>query len=411
MAELPIPTKVRLRDLTINGWNLTRHANQLRVFETISKPYITAQLIVIDNTNLLENMQLVGGEPAHFAFDGGDRVYEQSLQVLSLKGEKSNQSLRSMIYTIDLIGNEYFKDQSSIVQRSFKGISGTAAISRIHSENFGTALRTLQSSMGPISLQSYIVSAKNPFTAINDIRKRLVYAGKSGLTMYFRDRDGHVLAPLETLFENLSSQGTFIQKATWGADWFDIVRTQNAIIAAIAEVDFNKSGRAGAQDIASAAKQEKRVFDIKRKEEVVQQLARSIAPGKVSGTVNSLTNIMSGLMQGGHGGKPNYMLMDSAHLSKETDPQVKAESEQLYNALIKNGPVITVKVPIQSGIECTVGQGVFLDLLPPVGDVNFGRNSAKGMYLVKDLMHECYFDDRLVNATTTMACARGGLDT
>lgn len=403
-----MPTKVRLRSLNLAGVDLTRHCNQLRVYETISKPYITAQLLIIDNANLIENMQLVGGEQCEFAFDGGGKVYEQKLNLLAVKGEKSNQSLRSVMYTIDLIGDEWFKDQGTMIQKSFKGVPGTAAIKTIHSEAFGTALKVLQGSLGPISLQSYIVNSKNPITAIQDIRKRLTYANASGLTMYFRDANGHVLSPLETLFSQLQAQDYFLQKATWGADWFDILRTQNAIIAAIAEVDGNKNGRGGAHDIASAAKQSKTVFDSKKKSVIEEVLGKSVTPGKLSGTSKAIaSNILKGFM-GKLGGKANFWALDSAHVSKETDQSVKSEKEQLYNALVKNGPVITVKVPIQSGINCTVGQGVFLDLLPHVGDLNSGTSSVKGMYLVKDLMHELFLDNRLVQATTTMACCRGG---
>lgn len=402
-----LPTKFVNRGINLAGVDLSRMIQQLSVYETVQKPYLTAKAIIIDNNNVIDNMQLSGGEDFYFAFDGaGGKVYEQQMHLINVKGEKSSHSLRSMIYTMEFIGPEFFVDQKNIVQQAFKGMPGTQAIQKLHGQFFGTGLSILQQSLGPISLQSYIVNSKKPFTAINDIKKRLTYGNGSGLTMYFRDAEKHVLAPLEALFASMGQQGYFIQKATWGENWFDIIRTQNAIIVAVAEVEFNDgSGRGSAKDVASAAKQGKTTFDVKTKK-MVKKLASQIDPGNVVGSVANLgKQVLSGSRLGG---KANFHIFDSAHTSAINDQSAKSEKEQLYNAVIKNGPVITVKVPIQSGINCTVGKGVYLDLLPPTGDINVGTHSAKGQYLVMNLMHELFYDDRLVNATTTMACARGG---
>lgn len=400
---MPLPTKCRFRSFTIKGFDLTQHLNRLRVYETILKPYLTAKATIIDNANILENLGLVGGEEIQFVIDAGDnRIYEQKMNLLAVKGEKSTQNLRTIIYEIDMIGDTYFNDKKSLVQQSFKGIPGTQAIQILHSTYLGGALEILSQSMGPISLQSYIVSAKKPMTAINDIAKRLNYGQhNSGNTLYFRDAKQHVLGPLEALFSRLSSQQEFIQEATWGKDWYDIIRAQNAIISAAAEVDVSKNGRGGMQDVSSVATQEKKVFDFRLKEVVVDKMA-----SKIPGAAKSLlAPILGG--GGSHGGVPNYSTMDSSHLPKQTDPSNKTEAERLYSAMTRNGPMITVKVPIQSGILCTVGKGCTLKLLPAMGDANIIQNSMSGLYLIMNLCHDCKADDRMVNATTTMECAKG----
>lgn len=411
--SLPQPTKSRVKSLYIAGVDFTAHVNQLRVYETIQKPYLTAKITIIDNNNVLDNMGLVGGEPVEFSFDGGDGpTYDASLYVLKVKGQKSNDSLRAQIYDIECIGVAYFNDKKNLVQKSFKFIPGTQAIQSIHSQYVGTdaGLRILAESIGPLSLQSYIVSAQKPFKAINDIKKRLNYGGfKSGSTLYYRDRDSYVLGPLEALFAQLSAQQTFYQEATWGKNWFDVVRAQNAIISVVADCDYNDSGRSSMSDIADKVSQEKKVFDFRIKDLAVNKSASMPSIGSIVGSAFSLASAVLG---GGssHGGKPNYSVMDSAHLPTQLDPSAKSEAEQLYGALIKNGPGLTVKVPIQSGIQCTVGKGADLRLLPPVGDVNeIGPNMASGMYLITDLMHYLCSDDRQMTGVTIFQCARGGL--
>jgi hypothetical protein len=412
--SFPQPTKSRVKSLYINNVDFTAHVNQLRVYETIQKPYITAKVTVIDNNNVLDNMGLVGGEPVDFSFDGGEasQSYDANLHVLKIKGQKSNESLRAQIYDIECIGPSYFNDKKNLVQQAFKFIPGTQAIQSIHSQYVGTdaPLRILAQSIGPLSLQSYIVSAQKPFKAINDIKKRLNFAGfQTGNCLYFRDAQSYVLAPLEALFANLNAQQTFYQEATWGKNWFDVVRAQNAIISAVADCDYNDSGRSSMTDIADKVSQEKKVFDFRIKDLAVNKAAG--IPG-IGAVVGSALSIGAAILGGGgsHGGRPNYSVMDSAHLPAQQDPSAKSEAEQLYSALVKNGPGITVKVPIQSGIQCTVGKGADLKLLPPVGDVNeIGPNMASGMYLITDLMHYLCSDDRQMTGVTIFQAARGGL--
>lgn len=401
------PTKGRIRSLQLAGIDLTLHVNKLEVYESISKPYITAKLTVIDNANLLENSQIVENDPCSFAFDGvTTRIYEQTLRVLSVNGQTSSQNIRSQIYQIELIGEEYYSDKGNLVQKSFKDLPGTQAIKRLHQEYVGNTLRVLADSLGPISREGYIISSKKPFTAIDDIRQRLTYGQvKSGNTLYFRDRDSSVLAPLELLFQQMGSQETFIQTSTVGKNWYDIATAENVIIAALATVDYNKSaGRMSGAGKAATSSQEKTVFDIQQKRAVVQNIAKSITPGQVIGTV---TGLITG-KAGRHGGLANYMITDNAHLPLQIDPSMKTEAERLYREIAKSGPVITIKVPIQSGINCTVGKGATLNLLPPMGDVQKMTSDVSGQYLITDLCHSLAADDRMMNATTTMQCMRGG---
>lgn len=410
--SIPLPTKCRFNSFVLKGIDLTRHLSKLKVYETIFKSYLTANATITDNNNLLESMQLTGGEPCSFVIDAGDgRMYEASMTVLAVKGEKLTQGGRTVMYEINLVGNEYFADKQNLLQQSFKGISGTQAIAKIHQNFFGTPLKILAESLGPISLQSYIVSSKKPMTAISDIMKRLNFAQfNSGNVLYFRDAKEAVLAPMEALFSNMSAQQQFFQENTLGKNWFDIVRAENAIIAAIASVETNKSGRGGMDKIAGAAAQEKKVFDFRTKNVVVDLPARKIAEGIVTGqALGLLAPILNGMM-GGHGAQPNYMTMDSSHLPTELDQSNGTEQERLYRAMIGNGPALTVKVPIQSGILCTVGKGADLKLLPAIGDLdNVYPNSMSGMYLITQLCHDCAADDRMVQATTTFECVRGGV--
>jgi len=401
MSGLPQPTKTRIRSLILNGVDLTEFVNRLSVYETIKKPYHTAKLTIIDNNNLLENMGLVGEETCSFAFDGGEignprldpitgeetstfGLYENTLKVLSVHGNKSKQGLRSMQYDIHLIGQEFFSDKENLVQREFKGIPGTAAISQIHSEYIGGGLN-IHGSSTTIGKESYRVQSKHPFTGINEIRQRLVPEGN---WVYFKNRDGHHLAPLSALYAEAGNDETFIQKATWGANWFDVVEAQRAIIVAVADVDDQKPGSAASGARASTKGQKQSIFDLATKKMV-----------------------KDGMKGGKLGGMPNMHMIDSKNNDEASDPSAKTIGENLFRSQVQDTASMSVKVPIQSGINVTVGRGCYLSLMAPIGDLTSppdggGESRLAGTYMIADLCHELFLDDRQQNGTTTFQAYR-----
>src|SRR5688572_21272877 len=324
MTGVPQPTKTRVRKCFIVGnrpdpvtgsstVNLREFTTSICVYETIHKPYLTGKIRITDSMNLLENLGLAGGEPVTFAFDGGDGlVYENTLYVLSMAGNKRSDSLFSAEYDLQLIGPEYFNDKKNVVQQSFKHIPGTTVISNIHGQYIGGALKVLAQSMGPISKESYIVSGTKPFKAINDVRSRLNFAGyPSGNCLYFKNIKGHVLGPFEALFKNLSANETFTQKNIWGSNFLqDSIDAQRAIIAAVAKVEDSPGGRGSVGDIAAAASSKKNVFDLQSKSNTVKTNTSSPKLGSIIGNAGAL---LSKIIGGGNGGLPNMFLMDAAH--------------------------------------------------------------------------------------------------
>lgn len=406
-----LPTKVRLRKCTIKGTDFRYLVNNITVYESMCKPYITAKITVVDNNNAVNTLQLRGGEKVSFAFDGGGRVYEMDTYILSLTGETSTQNLRTQIYQISVASESYFKDRANLVQKSFVNMPGTAAVQQIHETYVGgdAPLNILMPSLGLIAkdtIGSYITANVKPFKAIEDIAKKLTYgAYKTGSTVYFRNRDEYVFGPLEHIFNTLSPVESFIQKNTWGADWKDIFNSYNAIIAASAVVNEDQVGRGGSQAISAAMNQAHTIYDHKLKKTVIQKMGSQISAGAALGNA-----MLSGMKNWSkkHGGIVNVLQMDSSRNELSTDAAMNAPQEKLFQAMVKDSPNYIIKVPIQTGINCTVGRGVNAKLLAPHGDQNTGRTTVGGLMLVADLMHECYFDDRLVQATTTMRCVSGG---
>jgi hypothetical protein len=394
-------TKCRPRVLTLKGVDIRQLVVEFNVYGSIHKPYLTGKMHLNDQTNLIENMGIKGGEDVVYSWDCGGISFAGRLKLLMMTGEQPEPANRSQKYTIDMIGNEYFKDKANIVQQSFgPGTPGSAAIATIHGQYIGGGLQ-MRASSGVLSQQSYVVSGKNPFTAIDDIKRHASW-GTTENPVYFMSYHGMVLSTIGAL---LAAKGgtRFIQKTTWGVNWLqDQTDTVFAIISIVAKANGScgAPGHRGAVGaIAGALSQAMSMFDIRTLENVMSKM------GTGMGSIGGLSGV-----GGGNGGKPNYHLNDSASQSASQNPLSNSTTDQLFSASMKNGRTFIVKVPIQGGLFLDVGGGVTLQLIPPQGGGTAHTSVASGDYLVTELAHSFALDDREFGAVSLMTATQSAME-
>jgi len=405
MSDFIKPTDGRLRLCTVKGFPITGFVQCVRVYETLCKPYLTAQLIIIDNDNLIDNLAIKGMDEVFFSFDSPPNtdVYEQTMYVLQMSAHQSPTNIKTQIYEMDLIGFAYFNDKGNLVQRSIGQEAGTAVIGDIWESYL--AQKDADISI-PVQSDGFIGSETEkssldhmkPFAAIDKVRKYLKFDSPS---IFYRDRYIANLVPFSYLFSNQGSQQTYIQKETWGINFFD-PNIYQAIIVAEADVDKNFNGEGlggagGAKDIAKTAQQGISVFN-----EIFGILSKHQPMQSIGGALGGLASSISSKL----GGSPNIMATNPFRFMPGTAPDTKAMNDQQYAAESKNGPQLKIKVPLQTGLFATVGKGITAKLLPSSGDFFGGVNNLSGWWLVKDICHELYTDKRDVKATTTMQCIR-----
>jgi hypothetical protein len=106
-------------------------------------------------------------------------------------------------------------------------------------------------------------------------------------------------------------------------------------------------------------------------------------------------------------------ITDSNRWPNATAPFTKTSDEKAYSAMVRGSPWLTLKVPLQSGLNATVGVGIQAYLVPPTGDIrnyNFNSYPLSGAWLVTDLVHELFTDTSLeVMGTTVLKCCKGSL--
>lgn len=108
------------------------------VFESMDKPYVTAQLLMLDTDNILEGMDFQGGETIDFRIQNMTlteeaHVVEKTFVISKLiRSRKTNQNVE--VYNLHLIENHAFKSDLVNVNKAYKG-SPSNIISEIL-ENF-----------------------------------------------------------------------------------------------------------------------------------------------------------------------------------------------------------------------------------------------------------------------------------
>ncbi len=396
---MPIqPGQCRARVFRINGVDLRLHLNCVKIYESMCKQYVTSEFTIVDNNNVINTLGLSGTEPVSFAFDGGGRVYESTHYITTIDGEESSDNLRSVIYKINAVGPSFYLDRANLVQRSDVNIPGSAVIQSIFGQYLGgDAPLNILPSLGMIAktdIGGFVTANKKPITAIMDIARKMTYGGyKTGSTMFFRNRDEYVIAPLEHIFATMGSQETFEQRATWGSEWEHIFTSTHAIISAATIIDKDKgTGRGGATSSAMASQGALNVFDIAKGMETMPPQF-----GIMAGKINKF-------IRGKLGGIQNVLQMDSRRNEPSTEQSLNAIQENMFRARVKDGVQYLIKVPIQSGINVTVGRGLTAKLVPPAGDQKRGTSRLPSQFLAADLCHELYMDSRPMAGTTTVRC-------
>ena len=391
MAAIENVTASRLSSCVLEGKTVVQEVRNLvrtvTIHESICSPYITAEIILLDNSNVITNLQVEGGNLCHVNFDvfsESGRKYDIDLYVLDIKGIPHPDIMDMKIYTISFCTSEYFTDRGNTTSKSSDlGQTGCQLAQTIWKEcKFKVPLiQPTQDSPLRDGKEPFHVDLVKPFTAIGQIRDIQNYPSyPTGNVLHYRDALTCQHVPLQYIYENCKKDEEFIQKQTWGTSYSHMFGGDKSFHSII---DIKECSRATMLDPDEFKIQKKRATD------------------QVAGKMG--LNMFSGLIGGG----ANFALRNSDRTSPEIDATNNMDAARYYALCLKSQPQYLVKVPLQTGINITVGLGAYLDLLP----VSISQpHPDTGLYLVTDLFHECHNDLRIVNGTTTFQALKTGAD-
>ena len=397
----------RIIDITLttikDSYNIKPITRTLMVRESICTPFITAELMVLDNDNWLTGeIAPQGGDYVIASFESphpysSDVTYNMEAQIVDIKATKAKDNLDMKVYTISLIGNEHMVDKGRTVPATATQPQETGVqwINKIWYESgFKLLLDTWGAEDAPQQTgdQPSHVDMLSPLTAIGQIRDKQYYPQyPTGNVLFFVNRmilggTGSVhkenLVPMQKLYEEQTGSYTFSQKQTYGANSHHMFGGDGSD-SAIMQI-YESTRRA--------------MLDPK---EFVGQYVRTddIHKGR-AGTRNSkwFGAILPGM--------PTLTRTDSNRVKPESSPAALADNTRLFAIQMKALPQYVVEIPFMHGLNITAGDSVKLNVLPPHPETGYSRHS--GDYLVTDLMHEVHNDLRNITGRTVLHCLKQG---
>lgn len=393
------PTRVTLRNCVIGSTPHIEYGSEkenfavhsLRIYEDICKSYFTAQLVIEDQINqtdpyLYPATQVV----VSWTVEPTNKTYTEKFRVYSIESSpKQNDLYAGMNITLNLIGDEYYNDMQNTVMRNFPNVTATQAAKQIH-EEFLTENGGIQvsESIGLIGKTNYPHEVRNmkPIKAIHDLLDKAV-KGTSAF-VYFRNKPGYVIAPLEELLTSSPILGNFIHKPGQGSSLKDVLTGYNNIIHFRPMAPPSQETAKGVRntEIDSLMKTSS-FFDMKTGN-YLQNLSG------LTGRVNSLKSIddlaksvLNKSIKSPFGARMIFNPTNEDRQDKNVDKNGPAGHKAIEEAFLANlsyAKKYWISVPMQSGINVTIGNRI--NCVYPIGL----RPMAKSLFVAR-LIHELQF--------------------
>lgn len=366
------PTKVILKQCVIGSTpnieligNNSREnfaVHSLRIYEDICKSYFTGQLVIEDQINQTDPYLYPATQVViSFMSLPNNKTYTEKFRIYSIESKpKENDKYAGMIITISLIGDEYYNDVQNTVMRNFKNMTATSAAQQIHSqylsENGGIQV---SSSIGMIGQQNHPHQVLNmkPIKAIHDLLDKAVKPPTSAY-VYFRNKPGYVIAPLQELLESAPMAGSFVHKPGAGDSLRDVLIGYNDIIhfRPMAPPSQETAQGIRSAEVDSLMKTSS-FFDIKT--------------GNFEGKGGSGFGGLGGLIgsKGKFGARQIFNAINEDRQPRAIDkngPAGHNVAEEKFIASLSYTKKYWISVPMQTGIDVTIGRRI--DVVYPVGD-------------------------------------------
>lgn len=357
--------------------DIARKIRNLSVFHTVMKPYSMVEATIQDDTDILNhNVGLVGNNTFSVAFSQpGQMHYEGNWVITSIEKSKALGNQRAVYYNIT--GYSPHMMNLEKVQRSFRNIPMTDAISRIVNEilspekplNILAAAKNLTGDKN----MPYNINGVQVFKAIRQLMLGSASAvDESSAYVLYETHKKLVLDTLENMLTRVGQGPTYYRKPM-GVDFLsDQAKMQFNIIAYREDSRADKSESIGEN-------QSTRVFDI-------------------------FSNIFNATPFGD--GKPvefaslAYNSMRVPSFAQDFMAKRRKIAGQF------DSQSITAQVPLNT--ELDVGEGVNVELLAPLGDTNEPKlASISGPLLIVELRHTLNLGQPGIQGVSTFRACKG----
>ena len=381
------PGDIIVNSCTISGdggdVDISRRIRSWQVFENLQKPYSSIQMVVVDNTGLMDqNVVLNGHNFLSLSFQNvGQDPYENIWAVTSVEKSSHTQNLRTKIYTIT--GYSIHMLNVPRVQRAYKDITPTAVITDLVNTYVGPykgfSVRDPSRGMIGNNLMPFNINGQQIYAALKNVMNQAASSSNdSSAYALFEDSKGLVLDSLENiLLTGLANPvATYIQRPL-GQDFFRDQAMQAYVILSLRE-----NARVERVSSLQAETQATRVYDI-------------FSHGFSSAAAN-FGGGDSGSNKGS--GSATYQNLGYNIMRPPSYAQVFAAPRK-WIASVFDGQSVTIQVPFNS--DLTVACGVTVESIAPGGDLDTAvLDGLAGPCVATEICHNVRLDRKKMQGLT-----------
>ena len=240
-------TKLDLIDNSGKDWNLIPGAQAITYYESISDPYVSANIRILDSGESVIN-KIVGGEEVHMSVAGPDENEYHYILMVYMVGDRS-VSNKIQTYNIGLISSEALTNEARKISKTMEGrpdvivtdiLTGDDSVIKSEKDVFTTPCQNntkihpngkspfqVISSLcnGSLAATKSNVAGKTSSSATNDEKS----LGGSAGYVFFENRKGYHFKSIDALCDTKGEFGgggkirTFIDSAEGGVNEESII--------------------------------------------------------------------------------------------------------------------------------------------------------------------------------------------
>jgi hypothetical protein len=368
--------------------DISRRIRSWQIFENLQKPYTSVQMVVVDNTGLMDqNVVLDGTNTLSLSFQNpGQAPYENVWAITSVEKSSHTQNLRTKIYNIT--GYSLHMLNAPRVQKAYKDMTPTDVVADLVNTYLGPlkGLQIRDPSRGMIgsSLMPFNINGQQIHAAIKNVMNQSASASNdSSAYALFEDSKSMVLDSLENILVTglANPVATYIQRPLGQ----DFIRDQ--ALQAYVILNLRENARVDRTASLQAESQVTRPYDI------------------FGHTFDSIASSFGVGAGGGGKGGSTYQNLSYNIMRPPSFAKVFAAPRK-WIASVFDGQSVTIQVPFNS--DLTVACGLIVDSIAPGGDLDTATlDGMAGPVVATEVCHNVRLDRKKMQGLSIVRAVTG----
>jgi len=152
--------------ITKKNWDITKQASRIDIYENIFSPHLTGEIQILDDSNLISEVPILGQETVFIYYQFKDTEVELVFNVAEIKDAKQiNEGYGA--YILKLVSLKQFLNATNLFSRSYTG-RNTDIIKNIHSDYLEEDIEVLSEGG---SAHNIVFPYIKPYNAITNVLK------------------------------------------------------------------------------------------------------------------------------------------------------------------------------------------------------------------------------------------------